>query len=210
MGEIYLKEKKKNYKKYIKSLGILIFICGLLVSFYIFSPLLLWQFYSAPKLTSANIETPVPRNIVLNPSLIQTLMASAKNSISGVDYTNAQNWFPGFRAQANTAHNISYTISIPSINIKNAEVSASDYDLTKHLINYQGTAVPPNNGNAVIFGHSTLPALYDPTDYKTIFANALNLKNDDEIIVNFNGVIYKYKIFNIYPICFLLAKEGGF
>ncbi len=91
-------------------------------------------------------------------------------------------------------------MSIPAIDIKDAIVSTNDYDLSKHLVNYQGTSTPPNLGNSVIFGHSTLPQLYDPTDYKTIFANVLKLKIGDDIFTNVNGVKYNYKIFNIYVV----------
>ncbi len=198
MSKIYYKKKRVSHKKFLKIIGMGLFLIGLLVSLYVFSPLILWQIYSAPALASKQVEAPIPRNTVLNPTTIKTLLASAKDSISGVDYTNAQNWFPGFKAQANSNGNSSYTLSIPALNIKNAQVSTSDYDLTRHLVNYAGTSVPPNSGNAVIFGHSTLPALFDPNDYKTIFANVQNLKVGDQIFASVNGVTYSYKIFNIY------------
>ncbi len=200
MSKIYYKEKKVNYRKYLKTLGAGFILLGLGISLYIFSPLILWQIYSAPALTSQNMQAPIPRSTVVNPSMIGSLLSSAKNSITGIDYTNAANWFPGFKAQASTNPSSSYSISIPSLNIKNADVSTSDYDLICHLVNYQGTAIPPNSGNAVVFGHSTLPQLYKVGDYKTIFANALNLKTGDQIIATINGVMYTYKVFNIYII----------
>ena len=69
--------------------------------------------------------------------------------------------------------------------------------MAKHLVNYQGTGIPGKNGNAVIFGHSTLPQLFNPKDYKTIFANVYKLKNGDVIYAMINGVTYTYKIFKI-------------
>lgn len=201
MSKIYYKKRNKiNLKKFIKGVGLGLFTIGILVCLYIFSPLILWQIYSAPTLTSQNIEAPIPRKNVLNPALIQTLIAHAKSSISGIDYTNAQNWFPGFKTQANSGKSLSYTLSIPALNIKNAEVSTSDYDLSKHLVNYMGTSTPPNAGNAVIFGHSTLPQLYDPNDYKTIFAHVLDLKTGDQIFTNVAGVTYSYRVYNIYVV----------
>ncbi|MEX2013252.1 MAG: sortase [Candidatus Levyibacteriota bacterium] len=194
----YKKEKKLNRKKLLRGAGIALFLTGLGISLYIFSPLIMWQIYSAPKLE--NIAAPIPRSTVVNPSMVGSLIASAKNTISGVDYTNAKNWFPGFDASASESKSLSYTISIPAIDIKNAVVSTADYDLSKHLVNYQGTSTPPNLGNSVIFGHSTLPQLFDPTDYKTIFAKAHDLKVGDQIFTTVEGVTYKYKIFNIYII----------
>jgi len=65
------------------------------------------------------------------------------------------------------------------------------------LVNYQGTGIPGKNGNAVIFGHSTLPQLFNPKDYKTIFANTYKLKDGDTIYVIINNITYTYKIFKI-------------
>lgn len=198
MSKIYYKQRNLNYKKFLKGFGLGLFLVGIGVSLYIFSPLILWQIYSAPALASQNIEAPIPRNNVLNPDLVQSLIAQAKDSITGVDYTNAQNWFPGFKAQANSNEASSYTLSIPALDIKDAQVSTSDYDLSKHLVNYAGTSTPPNLGNSVIFGHSTLPQLYDPNDYKTIFANVQKLKTGDKITTKVDGVTYSYKIYTIY------------
>ena len=47
----------------------------------------------------------------------------------------------------------------------------------------------------MIFGHSTLPQLFNAKDYKTIFANAYKLKNGDIIYATVKGVKYSYKIF---------------
>ena len=115
------------------------------------------------------------------------------------DYTNAKNWFPNFHpSQAlGKPKVLSYILSIPKIRIKDALVSTTDMDLGKHLVNYQGTSIPGDFGNAVIFGHSTLPQLYSPKDYKTIFANAYKLEIGDSIYSIVNGVTYLHKIYNI-------------
>jgi sortase A len=49
----------------------------------------------------------------------------------------------------------------------------------------------------VIFGHSTLPQLFEENNYKTIFANAYQLEVGDEIFVNLDDVHYKYTISDI-------------
>ena len=66
--------------------------------------------------------------------------------------------------------------------------------MAKHLVNYIGTALPPERGNAVVFGHSTLPQLYEDKNYKTIFSRLYELKQGDEIIVNDGKIDYKYKV----------------
>ncbi len=141
--------------------------------------------------------TSIPKTNVVT-SEISSLIYQAQNTITGVDYTNAQNWFPSYRPSLGKKPKIpTYSISIPKLNIKDAVVSTTDNDLARHLVNYQGTAIPPDKGNAVIFGHSTLPQLFNPKDYKTIFATLYNLQEGDVVYVNVDGVIYLYRIFNI-------------
>lgn len=199
MGKYYYKKQDKiSRKKNLRLASLLILFIGFVIVFYIFYPLALWQIYFAPALASSNIKTPIPKTTVVNPEVVGSLISQAGNLLSGVDYTNAQNWFPGFNpARAGQLKTPYYTISIPKLKINNAEVSTRDNNLAIHLVNYQGTVLPADRGNAVIFGHSTLPQLFNPNDYKTIFANAYQLKIGDEIYANVNGVNYMYKIFNI-------------
>jgi len=199
MGKYYYKKADEIFrKKVLRLFSLLIIFIGVVIIFYIFYPLALWQIYFAPALASSNIKTPIPKAAVVNPSEIGSLISQAGNLLSGVDYTNAQNWFPGFNPSTAGQSKIpSYTVSIPKLKIRNASVSTRDNNLAIHLVNYQGTAVPPDNGTAVIFGHSTLPQLFNPNDYKTIFANAYQLKTGDEIYAYVNGIAYMYKIFNI-------------
>jgi sortase A len=62
------------------------------------------------------------------------------------------------------------------------------------LVQFNSDSAPPHQGNTVIFGHSTLPQLYDPNDYKTIFANAYKLEVGDQMIVKMDNETYTYKI----------------
>ncbi len=199
MVKYYYKKADKIFrKKILRLFSLLVLFIGLVLVLYIFYPLVSWQIYFAPALASSKIQTPIPRSTVVNSSEIGSLISQAGNLLSGVDYTNAQNWFPGFNSSSKNQPKIPYyTISIPKLKINNATVSTRDNNLAIHLVNYQGTAVPPESGNAVIFGHSTLPQLFNPNDYKTIFANAYQLKIGDKIYTSVNGVTYVYNIFNI-------------
>jgi sortase A len=67
----------------------------------------------------------------------------------------------------------------------------------KHLVQFNSDTLPGKDGNSVIFGHSTLPQLYDPKNYKTIFANAYKLEVGDQIITEVNGIKNNYKIVSI-------------
>lgn len=121
-----------------------------------------------------------------------------------LDLTKASNWFVGgasgdeFRAS-----NISYyNLSIPKLKIKDAIVGIGEEDLSKNLIQYPGTALPGKKGNAVIFGHSVLPIFFNPKDYISIFSTLPTLKIGDDILVNYDSVLYKYRVesmFEVYP-----------
>ncbi len=179
-------------------MGLFIFLLGILGLIYVIFPLLSWQIYFAPGFSQI-VETPIPKTTVVNSRSIQTLISTTVSSLRGIDYTNAQNWFPNLTLQkdAKTPKISSYSLSIPILNIKNATVSTIDYDLSNHLVNYPGTAMPADNGNTVIFGHSTLPQLFNPSDYKAIFATLYKLKTGDEITLNVSSISYAYKIYNI-------------
>lgn len=191
MGKYYYKKNKGiKPRTYLRITSIMLLITGISTIFYVLFPLLSWQIYFQPAFASQNITSSIPRADIVD---------LTKNLIDRTDYTKAENWFPKFNPTAPSGQVPipSYTISIPTININEAEVSTFDTDLTKHLVNYQGTSIPGKNGNAVIFGHSTLPQLFNAKDYKTIFANVYKLKNGDNIYALVRGVKYTYKIFKI-------------
>lgn len=182
---------------FLRIFGFLLFILGVSTVVYVFSPLLIWQITLGPVIADSQIAAPIPNRIVLTPSLIKSLFTTSLQNVSGVDYTDATNWFPGYKPQQAAAKVPSYFLTIPKLGIANAYVSTVDTNLANHLVSLSGTAVPPDKGNTVIFGHSTLPQLFDPKNYKTIFANAYKLQPDDTFQVTINTVVYTYKIFSI-------------
>ncbi|MGH7246095.1 MAG: sortase [Candidatus Levyibacteriota bacterium] len=185
-----------NTRLIMRFVGICMSLVGLAIVLYIFTPLILWQLTLAPVFAQEKITIPIPRKTFATPSTIKSLLETGVNSLS-VDYNNAANWFPTVNLGKNQARIPGYTISIPAIRVKNAIVSTQDNNLAAHLVNYAGTAVPPDKGTAVVFGHSTLPSLFDPGNYKTIFANAHTLHVGDSIFVTVNNIAYTYAIFSI-------------
>jgi len=171
MAKYYYRKSSLNFKKITKLISLLILVAGLIIATYVFFPLISYQIYFASEFSGQEITAPIPKATVLNNSTIASLLNSASsNFFSGIDYSNAENWFPNVKFQKIVQKIERYSLSIPKLKIENAEVSTTDTDLTKHLINYGGTAIPPNKGTAVVFGHSTLPQLFNPENYKTIFA----------------------------------------
>lgn len=194
MAKYYHKGKNRNYKIAFRLLSFGVVVAGAILFSYTFFPIISWQVYFAPVFASQKIQAPIPARTVLSSSSISNLIASATNLI-GTDYTNAYNWYPG--AEHNTNQIVNYKISIPKLDINNAVVTNKDSDLTKHLVQFNADTFPPSMGNSIIFGHSTLPQLYDPKNYKTIFANAYKLSAGDIIILTTNNRQYDYKIYSV-------------
>jgi len=195
MARYYLKRDGLNTKKYKKTIGILLTLVGSLTLLFFLFPILSYQIFLTDYRN--NIETPIPKNMIAREDNIRSLITQGINYLTS-DYGDARNWYPQVTEKIQKRTNIdSYLLSIPKLKIENAEVSTVDYDLDHHLIQYLGTAIPGDLGTAVIFGHSTLPQLFDPKNYKTIFANVHTLKVGDEFFATVEGSRFKYKIFSI-------------
>ena len=118
--------------------------------------------------------------------------------------TKASTWFEGGAKKEDfVAPEVKYyTMSIPKLGIDGATVAIGGEDLAKSLIHYPGTAFPGKVGNSVIFGHSTLPIFFSPTNYKSIFSTLPKLEKGDEITVNYDDISYKYIVetkFEVLP-----------
>ncbi len=198
MPHYYAKGKKKDFKKYFKIFGILFILTGFGFFIYFFFPVISYQIFLADTFSNNKIEVPIPKYLVIGANGgFRSLIAQGITSAT-VDFTDARNWYPNLHPEAQEKVKVdSYSISIPKLKIDDAQVSTKDYDLEKHLVQYLGTSIPGENGTAVIFGHSTLPQLFNPKNYKTIFATLHNIKVGDEIFATVSGITYKYKIFSI-------------
>lgn len=114
---------------------------------------------------------------------------------ANVDYTNIRSWFPAAPVLPPRPSRIThYSLSISKLEIDEATVQIGGEDLMKSLVHYPGTALPGQYGNAVVFGHSVLPQFFNPKDYKTIFSTLPKLEENDEIVVNFDGISYHYQV----------------
>lgn len=118
------------------------------------------------------------------------------------DFTQANLWFPTLK-QAGTLANSpikNYNIAIPKIGIKGATVTVGGDDLAKSLVHYLPKSMPGELGNVVIFGHSTLPQLYNVKDYKTIFTYLPSLDKGDEIYVTVGDTTYRYEVYDMFVV----------
>lgn len=93
------------------------------------------------------------------------------------------------------------TITIPKINVSAPvifdEPSYKEFKvqqaLQRGVLHYGTTANPGQNGNAVLFGHSS-GQLWAPGNYKFIFTLLDKMERGDIFIVDYQGTRYIYKV----------------
>lgn len=195
----YGKEKKVSKKRLKKIVGITSLLIGFIIVLYFFFPLISYHLFLSSEFSADEIESPLPKRYVLQGNNgISSIVSSSLTDVA-YDFTDARNWFPQVEAKNVNEKKVNqYELSIPSQKIIKAKVSGDDFDLSKHLVQYFTTSKNPvDKGTSVIFGHSTLPQWFDPTNYNAIFAKLHTIKVGDQIILTVNNIDFQYKIFSI-------------
>jgi sortase A len=197
----YVKEQKSVPKKIAKSLSYFSLIIGALLLFWAYYPVIYSEIYGRLYFQQG-VYSPIP-----NTQVASSLEAGqAVNGVYDVfssnlkDFVQANVWFPT-ADEVNAAERITvkeYTLSIPKLNIINAKVTVGGDDLSKSLVHYLPRSLPGEFGNSAIFGHSTIPQLYNVKDYKTIFTYLPSLEKGDKINVTVEGKKYEYEVYDMF------------
>lgn len=87
-----------------------------------------------------------------------------------------------------------FSLSIPKLGIEQARVKVDVDKIDDALGLFPGTALPGEDGNAFVSGHSVLPQFFNPEDYKKIFSTLPELEEGDEVLVNIAGVEYLFLV----------------
>lgn len=196
----YLKEQSSPKKKVINYVSYVSLTVGSLLLFWSFYPILSFEIYSR-LFIQRTLNTPMPKTETASSLEQANSVLGSFNVFSNNlrDFTQANLWFPT-RPQGKVFTNTNvknYSLSIPKLNIKEARVVVGGEDLAKSLVHYLPQSMPGEYGNVVIFGHSTLPQLYNPKDYKTIFTYLPSLEKGDKILVNIDDIIYEYEVYDM-------------
>jgi sortase A len=198
-SKLYKKGRRINIKKLIRFTGLGLAVSGTLLGFYVFFPIISWELYLKPVFAESSYASPIPKNTIITRNYFKNLITDTGGALSSINYNNSTNWLP--QAEQGGNKNMSpvsfYSLTISSISLENAMVSTIDTDLSSHLVHFPGTSIPPEKGTAAVFGHSTLPHLYNRNDYRTIFAKIHNTKIGDLITVTVNNTLYNYRVFDI-------------
>jgi sortase A len=182
---IYIKKEpqRESFKKgnFLRNLSFLVLLSGFVILISAFWPIVKYEFES--RRFASRLVSPVK---VLG------------EETTVVDYSRPSSWFPTAKDLPPKPSRIThYSLSIPKLKIEDAVVHVGGEDLMEGLIQYSGTALPGQYGNVVIFGHSVLPQFFNPKNYKTIFSTLPSLEKGDEILVSFDGILYRYEVIGL-------------
>lgn len=199
----YKKEQITSSRKLAQMASYASITVGSLLLFWSFYPIASFWMYSR-LFIQADVKSPVPYSPIAS-SLQEASSVLGSNDVFSSnlrDFVKADLWFPT-KPQQEAAKNLTvneYTLSIPKLNIFDAKVGVGTNDLSKSLVHYLPTTLPGENGNVAIFGHSTLPQLYNVKDYKTIFTYLPSLEKGDSIDINVAGKKYTYEVYDMFVV----------
>src|SRR3989344_7177182 len=200
---IYKKEYYSQKKRIIHYSSYVSLILGSLLLFWSFYPVISFEIYSRIFIQQ-QINSPIPRSQLVSSLQQANTVLGSYNVFSNNlrDFTQVNLWFP---TKPQTTQDVklkieNYSLSIPKLNIKDALVIVGGDDLKKSLVHYLPQSLPGEYGNVVIFGHSTLPQLYDPKNYTTIFTYLPSLEKGDRILVKLGEEEYEYETYDIFVV----------
>lgn len=186
----------------VKSLSLGLVVLGVILILNTGLPILSYEFFTSPGYQKVELLSPVPKGEVRGATAI---------SPYPLNLTQASNWFVGAPSLPETPSKVRYyNLSVPKLKIEQAVVEIGGDDLSKNLIQYKGTALPGKPGNTVVFGHSTLPQLFNPKNYLSIFSTLPTLKKGDDIRVDYDGIVYTFRIeemFEVKPTDFKVLEQ---
>jgi len=186
---VYLKppkdpKRKRSRDRFFFSL---ISLVGLLSLIFALWPYFSWQLTTASRLTAKIDEFPIPKGRVLSASSTLAASVQVTQDPDGFSYFTTNYKPQGERPQE-------FQITIPKLEIENAQVKIDSLRFDKSLVHFPGTALPGEVGNSFITGHSVLPQFSDPENYRAIFTKLPELEIGDEVLVNLDDKTIRFVV----------------
>lgn len=220
--KVYKKETRVKEKKIATVVSYISLTVGAILLFWAFYPVISFEVYSRVFFQNG-IRSPIPEaNASTSHELVNNVNVNKLTYSNNVrDFTQASMWFPTAKsvppqktsnggekpALGKTAAPPQkkpwakdYYLSVPKLNIKDARVMVGGENLAISLIHYLPVTMPGENGNVVIFGHSTLPQLYNVKDYRSIFTYLPSLNKGDRVSTKVGDVSYEYEIYDMFVV----------
>lgn len=198
---VYLKQNNSFRRRVVNHFSYVSLVIGMLLLFWSFYPVISFELYSRFLMTQS-VTSPVPSETVSSLKEANAVLGSYDVYSNNLrDFTQAHLWFPTQQQKNQDNFMVKdYYISIPKLNIMKAHVVVGGEDLSKSLVHYLPRTMPGEYGNVAIFGHSTLPQLYDEKDYKTIFTYLPSLEKGDKMIIYLGDLEYEYEVSDMFVV----------
>lgn len=217
---IYKKEMRVKEKKVATFISYLSLTVGATLLFWAFYPVVSFEVYSRVFFQNG-LRSPIPEaNASTSHELSNNVSVNKLTYSNNVrDFTQASMWFPtakttSYQPPSKSDQSVAikdqkpqkkpwakdYYLSVPKLNIKDAHVIVGGESLAISLIHYLPATMPGENGNVVIFGHSTLPQLYNVKDYRSIFTYLPSLNKGDRVSAKVGDVSYEYEIYDMFVV----------
>src|SRR3989339_220829 len=199
--KIYRKENITKRRQVLQIASYIMLFVGMGFLFWAFYPMISFELYARIFLKRI-AASPLPETeTVSSLEFAQSVYAEGLSLSNNLrDFTQANVWFPASNIPVarEDLEIDSYTLSIPRLNLSNLTVKVGGNDHAKSLIHYLPTSLPGQYGNVAIFGHSTLPQLFSPKDYKSVFTYLPKLEVGDNVYIQIQGGQYEYKVYDMY------------
>jgi len=200
----YLKQDNSIKKKVVSRFSFILLVAGSILLFWSFYPIISFEIFSRLFFQKQTV-SPVPESLTASSiKSANSVLGSWINLSSNLrDFTQVSRWFPDkpqFNKDSYKSKVTKYSLSISKLNINQAIVVVGGEDLTKSLVHYLPTSLPGEYGNVVVFGHSTLPQLYNSKDYKTIFTYLPSLAPGDMIEIKMDNLTYQYQVTEMFVV----------
>lgn len=201
--KVYQKYTPSKHKRLVQLLSYVVLFGGVALMLWAYYPLISFEIYAQLFLKRTTKSPLVSDSKVSSLQLADFVYADEQNTDFNVnnlrDFTQANVWFP-VKSYTPTQYVDfdTYSLSIPKLNLENLRVEVGGEDLSKSLVHYLPSSKPGQFGKIAIFGHSTLPQLFNNSDYKTVFTYLPQLNIGDSVYIESEGISYEYEVFDMY------------
>lgn len=191
--------KTRRSRRLSNVLSLFSLLVGLFLIGQVVYPIASWYVTFIP-MYSQSIASPLSSSYAPTPNIFSAPVKAQETVSLGADSAvydsfRPSTWFPAApTVSAKNSELKNYTISIPKLKIDAATVEIGGEDLKKSLVAWPTSALPGNFGVNIIFGHSELPQFASPNNYSGIFTFLMDLKEGDDIFVDYDGIRYRYSV----------------